>query len=811
MKATPAVISALIVLLGTSLRAGESHDAAAAGDLAGVRALLEADPTLLESKGSNGYTPLHRACLAKQVAVAKLLLDKGANVNARDDYQFTPLHRASGVPEQDLVLLQSLIDKGSDVNAQGYNGLTPLHWAAFKGGFRVAKLLLDHGADVNAHDKFSGPIGPASISGTVLQVAINLGPNEGMAKLLVENGAKLDERDPDGNTELHLAAMKGYADLARLLAGHGADVNAVNKHNRTALYYAAEHGYRRTADALIAVGAEKSAIVETNYGKAPQLTAALKEGEAYLWKTGFLGYTVKTKGHLLVFNPEGIDESLEAGLANGHLNPNELAGLKITVLITEPERRQHGTETVELAKRIPGIDFVFSYRPAAGNLNTSSYRLAAPNESFSAGGVQVHTIPALCGGMGYLVEADGVKVFHAGLHVSDNHASNVAEYRKEIDFLKPFGPIDVAILSAHSHHPQIGPAYEPYLYLIDQLSPKAVYLLGANNSEQYTKCVEVLRARNVPVIYPEGGWAMGDRFHYLRDRASTTPLPGAASGRPSYLEERARFRTNLIRRGRAPGSQDLPTPPAGIETITYASGDLNLHAWLSVPEASRVRPAPALVFFHGGSELSAFFVEQAQAFRDAGFVVLFPMLRGENGNPGVWESLMGEIDDAAAAVRWIAAQPFVDPSRIYTYGHSTGAAVSLLVSLRDDTPVRLGGSSAGLYTADALKGWANAPFDVSDERERRMRTPIEFIQTMGQRHVTFAGRDEYPAERVAEFRRLAAGSKLEIREVDGDHMGCLQPALAQFSQVVMSDVTKKQTGGCVHCRKSTPAPRHIAK
>jgi poly(3-hydroxybutyrate) depolymerase len=170
------------------------------------------------------------------------------------------------------------------------------------------------------------------------------------------------------------------------------------------------------------------------------------------------------------------------------------------------------------------------------------------------------------------------------------------------------------------------------------------------------------------------------------------------------------------------------------------------------------------------------------------------MLRGENGNPGEWESLMGEIDDAAAAVRWIAAQPFVDPSRIYTYGHSTGAAVSLLLSMRNDAPVRLGGSSAGLFTEDSLKEWPDAPFDVNDQRERRMRTPINFIQTMSHRHVAYIGRDEYSAERVAEFRRLSAGSQLDIREVDGDHMGCLQPALAQFLAVVKSEAATKQTG-----------------
>ena len=533
MKRTVAVIGVLIALFTSKLQAGEIHDAAATGDLNNVKALLEADPTLLESKDDNGFTPLAKACFTRQVAVANFLLGKGADVKVKDIYQSTPLHRASYVAGQDLALLQRIIDKGADVNAQQYNGLTPLHWAAKSGDLKVAKLLMDHGADPNAYDKYSGPIGSASISGTILQVAINYGPNEDMAKLLVERGAKLNKKDPSGNTELHLAAMKGYAGLAQLLVEHGADVNIPNQHSRTALYYATKLGYRRTADALIAGGAKKSAIVETNYGRAPQLTATLKEGEAYFWSLGNFAYAVKTKGHLLLFNPKGINESLEAGLANGHLNPNELAGLKITVLITYQDRWPIGPEMFEVAKRIQGIDFVVSHKPSADSTSMPPYRLAVPNESFSVGGIQVRTIPAVFGGMGYLVEADKVKIFHAGLHAGGNDPLLMDKYRKEIDFLKPFGPIDVAILTVHDHSSSpVGVAYEPYLYLFDQLSPKAVYLTGANNPEQYTKCAEVLRVRNIPVAYPEGGQAEGDRFHYLRDRtaeAQPSGKPAASS------------------------------------------------------------------------------------------------------------------------------------------------------------------------------------------------------------------------------------------------------------------------------------------
>ena len=191
-------------------RTSAIHEAAAAGDLSKVRALVESDATLLESKDESGQTPLHRACLSKQVAVANFLIDKGANVNAKGTFQFTPLMWASDVPGQDMALLQRLIDKGADVNApgddsntplhraalrgglqvakllldhgaevnvQGYNGVTPLHRAAQSGDLQVARLLIERGADVNAYDKYSGTVGPSDINGTTLQVAINHGPD----------------------------------------------------------------------------------------------------------------------------------------------------------------------------------------------------------------------------------------------------------------------------------------------------------------------------------------------------------------------------------------------------------------------------------------------------------------------------------------------------------------------------------------------------------------------------------------------------------------------------------------------------------
>jgi len=553
---TLAVILAtsLSVLVPAVLQAGEIHDAVSAGDLDQVRTLLEADSTLMESKGNRGFSPLHTACYTGQVAIANYLLDNGADIKAQDIFQSVPLHRACFFPDPDRDLILRLIDMGSSVNAKGGDGVTPLHWAAYRGGpqvatlllemgadvnvmekngisplhraaqtgdIEVAKILIAHGADVNIYDKFEGPVRANDILGTALQIAINYSPNDEMATLLLDNGAEFNRKDGQGNTELHLAAMKGNGSLTKVLCGHGAEVEAVNDHNRTPLYYAAKHGFRNAAEVLIAAGAKESSVVETNYGKAPQLTETLEYGEAYLWHLGF-SFAVKTKESLLVFTLTNIiKETPEAGLANGYLNSHELEDLKITMFLRHRDwGHMSGEDFRALAELVPGVNIITSFAPDFDEEETPdipAYRLVAPNESFTVDGITVHTIPALGGGMGYLVEADGVKIFHAGLHQSDNKAENVEKYRQEIDFLKPFGPVDVAVIPAYGHNNRVGTAYEPFLYLIDQLAPKTLYLFGANNQETYPKCVEILEARDVPIVYPEVKAAKGERFHYRRD------------------------------------------------------------------------------------------------------------------------------------------------------------------------------------------------------------------------------------------------------------------------------------------------------
>jgi hypothetical protein len=94
---------------------------------------------------------LIKAVKSRDIKKVKELLEKGANPNAKDNYESTPLHYAAQVGSSDIAML--LINKGANVNAKSCTGHTPLHVAAISGNVPVVELLLESGADPNAIDR----------------------------------------------------------------------------------------------------------------------------------------------------------------------------------------------------------------------------------------------------------------------------------------------------------------------------------------------------------------------------------------------------------------------------------------------------------------------------------------------------------------------------------------------------------------------------------------------------------------------------------------------------------------------------------
>ncbi|MCX5646315.1 MAG: ankyrin repeat domain-containing protein [Phycisphaerae bacterium] len=127
------------------------------GDLMRVQALLSKDPSLVNRQNKDGETPLHRAAAMNQAECAQYLLSKGATVNARSRKGFTPLHYAASCArpqsEGHTAMVGLLLKHGADVNVQDADGDTPLHLAIMFDFPGIARLLLESGAKTDVTNK----------------------------------------------------------------------------------------------------------------------------------------------------------------------------------------------------------------------------------------------------------------------------------------------------------------------------------------------------------------------------------------------------------------------------------------------------------------------------------------------------------------------------------------------------------------------------------------------------------------------------------------------------------------------------------
>lgn len=148
------------------------------GDAGAVKMLIKAG-AVVNAKGMDGYTPLMAASIEGHKEVASILINNGADVNAKwRSWGITPLMFASSAGHTDIVRL--LIEQGADINSGGRMAKSPLYLASEEGHVEVVKLLLEKGANVNAQNNGES---------TALKVASDNGHTD-IVKILKEAGAK---------------------------------------------------------------------------------------------------------------------------------------------------------------------------------------------------------------------------------------------------------------------------------------------------------------------------------------------------------------------------------------------------------------------------------------------------------------------------------------------------------------------------------------------------------------------------------------------------------------------------------------------
>jgi len=141
-----------------------------------------------------------------------------------------------------------IITHAPDINA-GYDGLSPLYGASLNGQVDSARILLDHGAHVNAKATGRNDFTP-------LHCASYFGHLE-LTQLLLEHGANLNARSSLQDTPLYLASLRGDLEVVRLLLDHGADVNVREEYGLTPYQIATQNEHHDVAQLLLEHGAER--------------------------------------------------------------------------------------------------------------------------------------------------------------------------------------------------------------------------------------------------------------------------------------------------------------------------------------------------------------------------------------------------------------------------------------------------------------------------------------------------------------------------------------------------------------------------
>ncbi|KAK0507966.1 hypothetical protein JMJ35_009855 [Cladonia borealis] len=209
-------------------------EAARCGLVHMVELLVEYDADV-NLRGHDGLTALHLAHPRKH-SIFKLLVGRGADLNARDKHEESTLARVSGHSSEEAEeTVELLLGLGADIDSQNFLGETALFRAAKQGYCRIIRVLKEHGANIRALTK----------SGESVLLSAVVSNNRRLGKvvpLLLELGADVHSPDSAGHTALAAAAVRGLSDAVKLILDYKPYIDTSNRDGDTALTLAAVAG-----------------------------------------------------------------------------------------------------------------------------------------------------------------------------------------------------------------------------------------------------------------------------------------------------------------------------------------------------------------------------------------------------------------------------------------------------------------------------------------------------------------------------------------------------------------------------------------
>jgi ankyrin repeat protein len=243
----------------------------------------------INSRTSNGVTPLMYAVENQHTLVVKMLLANGADPNLTD-YNGTPA-MIPAVIKGNLEICELLIQKGADINIADANGRNALMYAVFYNDYVLTDMLLFYGAEVNRTDNEGN---------TALNIAAYDG-NAEIVKLLSEQAAILEKADNKQFTPLHSASQNGHLDVVDYFLTQGVSLSLKTKAGYTPFALAVENNQYQVTERLIEKGADVNehvtiATSPLNIAKSNRNDSLIRllesNGAKYLWQPAFQYYSV---------------------------------------------------------------------------------------------------------------------------------------------------------------------------------------------------------------------------------------------------------------------------------------------------------------------------------------------------------------------------------------------------------------------------------------------------------------------------------------------------------------------------------------
>lgn len=315
-----------------------------------VKLLLEkgADINARSNRGFYHQTSMMLAIEEGHDTVTRLLLDKGANFELRSPRTGTALNLAAQMGSEPMVKL--LLKKGANPNRKVWSDQMPLHGAAKGGHMSVVKLLLEKGADVNA----------LGIDGNAALHSATRKGHESMVELLLENGAFADIKDYKGNTALHIPFEKSYGPatkkkhelVVKVLMENGANPQVQNKVGDTALHLAVKNSAELIAKLLVerragndiqdrlgntalhlAVDSQSESMVKLLLENQASIDVQNASGRTALHLAVLLWTVFEDLARLLIENHASVDVQDIDGRTALHLAVVDRSDLKVKLLL----------------------------------------------------------------------------------------------------------------------------------------------------------------------------------------------------------------------------------------------------------------------------------------------------------------------------------------------------------------------------------------------------------------------------------------------------------------------------------------------